>query len=117
MTDPSIPIPPSPAAEPAESCSCPACRSDAVALVTLHEHGRDHYWLQLRCGECGAWRVTVLDEQAAERFQRDYETHLSLIENDAARLDRERMEAQADVFAQALERDLIDAGDFARRVY
>jgi hypothetical protein len=115
MSDQSLPIPPSPSTEPAESCACPACRSDAVAVVTLHEHGRDHWWLQLRCGECGAWRVTVLDEQGADRFQRDYEAHITQIEKDAERLDRERMEVEADVFAQALERDLIDAGDFARR--
>jgi hypothetical protein len=115
MSDQSLPIPPSPSAAPAESCACPACRSDAVAIVTLQEHGRDHWWLQLRCGECGAWRVTVLDEPGADRFQRDYEAHVSLIEKDAERLDRERMEVEADVFAQALARDLIDAGDFARR--
>jgi hypothetical protein len=115
MSDQSIPSQPSTSTERAESLACPACRADAVAVVTLHEHGRDHWWLQLRCGECGAWRVTVLDEQAADRFQRDYETHISLIEKDAERLDRERMELEADVFAQALERDLIDAADFARR--
>jgi hypothetical protein len=115
MSDHSLPIPPSPSTEPAESCACPACRSDAVAVVTLREHGRDHWWLQLRCGECGAWRVTVLDEQGAERFQSDYEAHVAAIEKDADRLDRERMETEADVFAQALARDLIDAGDFARR--
>jgi hypothetical protein len=115
MSDQPLPIPPSTSTEPAESCACPACRSDAVAVVTLHEHGRDHWWLQLRCGECGAWRVTVLDEQGAERFQNDYEAHVTLIEKDAERLDRERMELEADVFAQALERDLIDAADFARR--
>lgn len=115
MSDQPLPIPQSTSAEPAESCACPSCRSDAVAIVTLHEHGRDHWWLQLRCGECGVWRVTVLDEQGAERFQTDYEAHVTVIEKAAERLDRARMELEADVFAQALERDLIDAGDFARR--
>jgi hypothetical protein len=115
MSDHSLPIHSGPSTAPAESCACPACRSDAVAVVTLHEHGRDHWWLQLRCGECGAWRVTVLDEQGVERFQRDYEAHVTEIEKAAEQLDRARLELEADVFAQALARDLIDAADFARR--
>lgn len=97
---------------PAASCACPDCNSDAVALVGLDEHGPAHWWLQLRCGACGRWREIVLDDEGADRFQHDYESHLMAIEDDAAELDMARMRAEADVFAEALRRDLIDAADF-----
>jgi hypothetical protein len=97
---------------PVASCACPDCNSDAVALVGLDEHGPAHWWLQLRCGACGRWREVVLDDEGCDRFQHDYETHLMAIEDDVAALDMQRMAQDADVFAEALRRDLIDAADF-----
>ena len=99
---------------PAASCACPDCNSDAVALVGLEEHGPAHWWMQLRCGGCGHWREIVVDDRGADRFQHDYETHLMAIEDDLAALDAERMRVEAEVFAEALRRDLIDAADFSR---
>ena len=108
-----LPFPTQPTA-PAASCACPFCNSDAVALVGMEEHGSAHWRLQLRCGACGRWRETVLDDDAADRFQHDFESHVMAMEEDVTALDLERMTAEADVFAEALRRDLIDAADFAR---
>jgi hypothetical protein len=96
------------------ACACPACGSDALAIVEMHEHGLTRWWLRLRCGGCGGWRVEILDGPTAERFHDDYESHIAEIKQAADRLDRERLEAEIDVFAEALARDLIDAADFAR---
>jgi hypothetical protein len=111
MSDLHFPIEPT---APAASCACPDCNSDAVALVGLEEHGLAHWWMQLRCGGCGRWREIVVDDEGADRFQHDYETHLMAIEDDVAALDMQRMTAEAEVFAEALRRDLIDAADFRR---
>ena len=99
---------------PAASCACPDCNSDAVALVGLEEHGPAHWWLQLRCGACGRWREAVLDDEAADRFQHDYETHVMAIEDDVAALDMARMRVEVELLTEALRRDLIDAADFGR---
>jgi hypothetical protein len=107
MSEPTSPI-------PSTACTCPACGSDALAIVEMHEHGLSRWWLRLRCGACAGWRVEILDSAAAERFHDDYESHIAAIKATADRLDRERLEAEIDVFAEALARDLIDAADFAR---
>ena len=56
----------------------------------------------LRCGECGWQREVVVADDVVVRF------------DDDVRADRERLAREADAFAAALDRDLIDAADFMR---
>ena len=52
----------------------------------------------------------------AERYGRDLDDALEVIARAARELDAERLAREADAFAEALERDLIDADDFARPI-
>jgi hypothetical protein len=66
----------------------------------------------LRCGECGTWRDAIAPRGAARDLDRALEEGLQQISDALDQLDRERMEAQAEAFIAALERDLLDAADF-----
>jgi hypothetical protein len=55
----------------------------------------------------------VSNEEAAS-YQADLDRGVAKIASTVARLDRERMIAESDAWAAALERDLIDPGDFRR---
>jgi hypothetical protein len=75
--------------------------------------GDDHWLIELRCGECGAWReVRVTNEQARD-FDLTLDRQTAQIRRELERIDRERMMAEVDVLVGALEHDLIDPADFA----
>jgi hypothetical protein len=94
---------------------CPTCRCDFVVPVSWEERGDTHWWIRLRCGQCGFVREVDVDNEAAERL----ETALAVGEAQIAavldRLDRERMVADSVTLAAALERDLIGPADFSPR--
>jgi hypothetical protein len=102
--------------------AAPGCRDDAFAcmfccrrFVCPLDWGAvddDHWWVQSRCGECGVWSEVLLTNAQAARLDRELDGQQELIRRAAARLEAERMEAQADAFIGALQRDLIDASDF-----
>jgi hypothetical protein len=92
---------------------CESCGADSVVPVRWEE--LDEGWcLALRCGECGHWRALVVSDGEAQRYGDVLDAGVREIAATVERLDRERMDAQADAFATALERDLIDAADFKR---
>ena len=72
--------------------------------------------LLLRCGACADEREVTVGDDVAKRYGEDLDASQREIERAVERLDRERMAGETEIFAQALERDLIDAGDFARGV-
>jgi hypothetical protein len=96
--------------------SCSICRSRTVNPVDWSEHGPKHWWVLLRCGECGWAREEVITEAEARQLERDLQPGLRTIAVQAERLDRERMRAEVEIFAAALERDLIGPADFADRL-
>ena len=69
--------------------------------------------MHLRCGECGAFRVAVVSQEIADRYDRELDRTSEPIVSALARLDRERMISEAEAFTTALRLDLFDAGDFA----
>ena len=76
----------------------------------------DERWhMLLRCGACGTFRDVIAVDAVAHAYERDIDRGMREIGAALVRLDRDRMAAQADAFAAALQRDLIDAGDFAAR--
>jgi len=93
---------------------CPACGGEFVYLVRWHEADERHWWVLLRCGECGSWRDGRFTDEVLQRFDRRLNEELERIAEAADRLHREWRSTEADVFAAALERDLIDVGDFTR---
>ena len=93
---------------------CGRCGSDFVNPVSWHESGETHWWIRLRCGECGVVREMEVSNDDAKRFDGDLDRGQARIVATVARLDRERMIADCDTLAAALKRDLIDPDDFRR---
>ena len=93
---------------------CTSCDSDYVHPVEWSESGDEHWWMFLRCGECRAEREVTVADPIAQRFGNELDAAEQEIERAAARLDAERMASEIEVFAAALERDLIAPADFCR---
>ena len=81
--------------------------------VSWHELGETDWWVRLRCGECFVREVEVTNQEV-QRFERELDRGVEEIAAEFARLDRKRMIADSDTIAAALQRDLIDPGDFCR---
>jgi hypothetical protein len=95
---------------------CIGCHADHVHPVEWRESGDEHWWMLLRCGTCRTAREVVVTNEIAERYGRDLDAAQAEMARAALKLDVERMAAEAETFAAALERDLIDADDFARPI-
>ena len=93
---------------------CTSCHSDYVHPTEWSESGDEHWWMLLRCGECRAEREVTVANAVAKRFADSLDAAERTILHAAARLDAERMAGEVEVFAAALELDLIDPADFSR---
>jgi hypothetical protein len=91
---------------------CVGCHAHFVNPVSWHELSETHWWIRLRCGECGFVREVEVPNEEAQRFEHELDRGVKEIAAAFARLDRERMIADSDTMTAALERDLIDPGDF-----
>jgi hypothetical protein len=94
---------------------CASCGSAFVNPLAWREFGELEWWMRLRCGECGFVRDVEVSNEEAARYNADLDHGIAQIASAVARLDRQRMIAESDTWAAALERDLIDPGDFRRR--
>jgi hypothetical protein len=94
---------------------CLFCGSDFVHPVEWQEASETHMWVRLRCGECGHWREDEFTDEELDRYDRRLDEATAEIAAAADRLHAEWRATEADAFAQALDRDLIDAADFAGR--
>jgi hypothetical protein len=93
---------------------CNACRADFVNPVDWTPSDDEHWWIRLRCGQCGEGREVVVVDAVAERFDRELDIRMRKIADELARIDRELMTAQVEAMIGALHHGLIDASDFAR---
>ena len=93
---------------------CAICGSSLVNPVDWHESDETQWWVRLRCGECAWSREAIITNAEAKQLERDLEPGLRKIAKAAAKLDRERMLRETDVFIAALQRDLIGPADFTR---
>lgn len=93
---------------------CRSCGADVVVPVHRADEDPWHRWirLRLRCGNCGRFRETVAADRDVQALDRRIERGAGEIACALARIDRQRMERQADLLAAAFQRDLIDATDF-----
>jgi hypothetical protein len=92
---------------------CLACGADFVSPIQWQEADEAHMWVRLRCGECGVWREDQFTDEALDRFDQRLDDAAARIAATADRLHREWRTTEVDAFAAALNRGLIDAGDFA----
>jgi hypothetical protein len=93
---------------------CPMCARDFVNPVEWEPVDSRSWWMLLRCGECETWREVTVPNAVAERFDIELDRRADLVTRAVHALDLERMAAQAEAFAVALRRGLLDAADFAR---
>jgi hypothetical protein len=93
---------------------CDGCHLDFVHPIEWREAGGSHWWMRLRCGSCFREREVTVPDAVAHRFGRDLDAAEAEIGRAVDAMDHERMEREAEALAAALERDLIDADDFAR---
>jgi hypothetical protein len=92
---------------------CPSCRSDCVVPVDHRAADDDHWWMRLRCGECGSGREVTVTNDEAQHYDRALSKGMAVITGVADKLDRESMEHELATLISALRHDLIDASDFA----
>jgi hypothetical protein len=93
---------------------CAACGADYVNpfdWAAVEDHS---WWMHLRCAQCGHEREVVVDNAEAERFDEALDRRADPIAQTLHRIDLDRMRSWVDSLTVALQRDLIDAADFAR---
>jgi hypothetical protein len=91
---------------------CLACRRDFVSMVRCTRARSGGWWLLLRCGNCGMWHETFARDDAVAALQNAIAHRRQTVAEEVMCLDLERMGAEVEAFSQALELNLIDAGDF-----
>jgi hypothetical protein len=79
---------------------CLVCGQDFVSIVRCTRTGSGTWWLLLRCGACGTWHETFARDEPVSALQR------------AILRGVQALRSQADVFAEALELDLIGPDEF-----
>jgi hypothetical protein len=94
---------------------CCLCRADAVVPVDWDELDDERWHMLLRCAECETYRDVVVTDDVAKRYEADLQRGMAEIAAALERSDRARMASEVRAFVTALERDLIDAADFAPR--
>lgn len=99
---------------PARLGDCERCDSDYVVPVAWEESGELGWWIRVRCGECAFVRDVEVSNEEAKHFERELDRGVQDLARTLARLERERMIADTAALATALQRDLIDPGDFCR---
>jgi hypothetical protein len=93
---------------------CLMCGRDFVNPVDWAPVGAHHWWMLLRCGECGTWREATVEDEVAERFDSELDRHADLLAGALRKLDAQHMSAWVESFVLALRCNLLDAADFAR---
>ena len=76
--------------------------------------GDEHWSIDMRCGDCGHWWNTVITNRRAERLDVELDGDMYVLRQALRSLDLERMTAEVEAFAAALDRDLVEPADFAR---
>jgi hypothetical protein len=76
--------------------------------------GDEHWAIDMRCGDCAHTWHRVVPNARARRFDGELDKDVNALERTLQRLEREHMKADVLAFVAALERDLIQAADFAR---
>ena len=94
--------------------TCRSCSSDYVIPTAWTQHDKEHWWIHVRCGECGESREVVVSDAAAQRYDAELDRGMHEIARALDRLEREEMARDAEALATALQLDLVDADDFGR---
>lgn len=91
---------------------CRACRSRLVYSADCEEHGRDHWYLELRCADCGGRNRVLFDVEMLDAFDCELDRAEAEIEADLAFLIRANMADHVTRFVTALDAGAIEPEDF-----
>lgn len=92
--------------------ACRGCRSRLVYPAGCEEHGRDHWYVELKCPECGGSRWGLFDIEMLDALDRELDQAETEIEADLARLTKANMADYVTRFVAALDAGAIEPEDF-----
>jgi hypothetical protein len=93
-------------------CVCGTCDSRLVQPIDWSLVGRTHWRVTLQCPNCGWVGTGVFDQDTVDRFDRELDRGTRELAATLARVTRACMEAELELFAHALQTDLILPSDF-----
>jgi hypothetical protein len=91
---------------------CGGCRSRLVHPADCQERGRDRWYVELRCPDCGRREWTRFDVEMLDALDRELDRAEAEIEADLARLTRANMADYITRFVSALDAGAIEPEDF-----
>jgi transcription elongation factor Elf1 len=75
---------------PRRLVDCEACGRDFVVPVSWIDLDAERWWIRIRCGECGATREVVVDDQTARRYEADVDAGVRELARRLPRAERTR---------------------------
>lgn len=90
---------------------CTRCRSTALCPMQWAPEGESGWFIEARCGECGAWDELRLSNREAARFDVVLDDQVALIATAVDRLEAERAARDFETLIEALRHDLITPAD------
>jgi hypothetical protein len=91
---------------------CGACRSRLVYPADCEEQERDHWYIELRCPDCGGSEWARFDVEMLDALDRELDRAEAEIEADLACLTRAHMADYVTRFVSALDAGAIEPEDF-----
>lgn len=91
---------------------CGGCGSTLVHPEDCEEHGRDHWYIELKCADCGGREWARFDVEMLDQLDRELARAEAEIEADLARLTRADMADYVARFVAALDAGAIEPADF-----
>jgi hypothetical protein len=91
---------------------CSHCGGTLVHPVDWNEESPEHWRILTRCPDCDASHEGVFGRAMVERFDDELDRASAAMLSDYRQLIHANMSEEADLFARALELDLIGPDDF-----
>jgi hypothetical protein len=91
---------------------CPRCAGRLVHPLNWSHAGSERWRLQLRCPDCGLWHEGVFGRAVVEELDEELDRATGALLGDLKRLTHANMSEEIELFARALELDLIGPDDF-----
>ncbi|MBV8948536.1 MAG: hypothetical protein JO286_09705 [Solirubrobacterales bacterium] len=91
---------------------CGGCRSRLMYPAGCEEHGREHWYIELKCPSCGGGTWALFDIDMLDALDCELDQAEAEIEADLARLTRANMADYVTRFVSALDAGAIEPEDF-----
>ncbi len=91
---------------------CPRCAGGLVHPLDWAEASPGRWRISMRCPDCGLRREGVFGQTLVERLDEELDKATAALLSDLKQLTHANMTEEVDLFAHALELDLIGPSDF-----